>query len=104
MGLICGARHNGTAADNKTISDATSAAAERTIGSCAETPKTRLLIQREALQLPASPIVNSMVPSLAASLPVRRKVAKVPAPIVKGYLSGDFMPYSPGGRFEPRSM
>jgi hypothetical protein len=88
MGLICMVRHNGTAAERKTISDATSAAEERTTGSWAETQKMRLFTHRDAPQLPASPITNPIAPSLAAWFPVRREIAMVPAPLAMRMAEG----------------
>jgi hypothetical protein len=49
------ARQSGTAVESTTIRNAIRTAKERTVASCAETPKTRLLTHRDAAQLPASP-------------------------------------------------
>src|ERR1700678_2839742 len=65
IGSICVARHNGTAAESMTISNAISVAEERTIGSWGETPKTRLFTHCDAAQLPANPMTNPIAPSLA---------------------------------------
>ena len=75
------ARHNGTAAesnDDQQCDQCGGGENDRIMG---ETPKTRLFTHREAPQLPANPMTNPIAPSLAACLPVRRKMAKVPAPI-----------------------
>src|SRR5271156_2056680 len=81
MGSICVARQSGTAAASNTIRNAANAAEEKTTGSWVETPKTRLCSHRDAPQLPASPTSNPIAPNLATCLPVRRKMAAVPAPI-----------------------
>src|SRR5271155_307295 len=81
MGSICVARQSGIAAASNTIRNAANAAEEKTTGSWVETPKTRLSSHRDAPQLPASPTTNPITPNLATCLPVRRKMALLPAPI-----------------------